>query len=632
MFILALFAASAPHHDADPNSPSHDIRGGLQRTTSIAVGDKFLSVKNILDRVDILGYGPTHPRVAVVVVGDNRDNLISTLESVFQHTDLNRVFVVCVVVDGMAEDPILERELRKIDTGSIPHWHGKRPDIHGPGQKGNEREDEDDPHGQKVHVMFNKHKLGLGESRRDAVEFVSLLRKKHEESGLKSPEEDLILLLLQSGAQLTSTKWISSVTDALIVPPPIIAEHEYTVALKMANAVSFNLEGKGKRTSFDTTFTPVVSTPTAEEINESSGASYPTPAFNGAAIAMRLETYVNLPSQGVSLVDAWPANLDLALNLWLCGDGIDMLKDLDITSFQQTPPAPLAPELAARFAATWMDDITARKFFNAYTKVYTDLTYYDWEKLTSEARESPWFTRDLAKRCRSFTWFAENVNPQFKDLLVQSEQVPEKEPEVKKPEVGGTVARKADTEEEFVIPNRPDDKKKPSKPLCKECLEIVQKAKPIDLTYEDVSGGHKEHPHLGATDEAGKIGYIHDETALRENPPKFDMPEESLRAACLKRDNNYKMLNEKVFVDLNATAEIEKSGKPRDKIFCLVYTIESGHPKIPLIRETWAYVPEWKTLFHLVRCHSQSLFALFLGPSVMASWWHPIRRMCRWEP
>ena len=74
MFILALFAASAPHHDADPNSPSHDIRGGLQRTTSIAVGDKFLSVKNILDRVDILGYGPTHPRVAVVVVGDNRDN------------------------------------------------------------------------------------------------------------------------------------------------------------------------------------------------------------------------------------------------------------------------------------------------------------------------------------------------------------------------------------------------------------------------------------------------------------------------------------------------------------------------------------------------------------------------------
>jgi hypothetical protein len=29
------------------------------------------------------------------------------------------------------------------------------------------------------------------------------------------------------------------------------------------------------------------------------------------------------------------------------------------------------------------------------------------------------------------------------------------------------------------------------------------------------------------------------------------------------------------------------SGVKRDKLFCFVYTTESGHPKIPNIRETW---------------------------------------------
>jgi hypothetical protein len=589
----------------------------------LAVGDKFLNVKNILDRVDVMGYSPTHPRIAVVIVGDgeqpdhDRDRLKATVESVFRHTDLNRVFVVVVVVDGADKDSDLVKDLAMIDSGSIPHWHGMRPDLHNEkkGSKQKEEEeggDRDDPHGRKVHVMFNPTKLGLVESRDDAVNFINLLKKHHEESGLKSPEEDLILVLMESGAQLVGTKWLPAVTDALIVPPPIIAENEYTVALKVANAVSFNLEGPGKRTSFDTTFTPVVSSPTAEEINESNGVSYPAPAFNGAAMALRLETYTNLPSLDLTLTDAWPANLDLALNLWLCGDGIDMLKDVDVilTSRQAHPPAPLPPPVAARFASAWMDEITVKKFFHSYTKVYNkDLTYYDWEKLVSEARESESFPRDLAQRCRSFQWLAERVNPEFADLLTAPEDVPQPVVVAKEKEVVGAALKQAvaaaaaaadnednpkgggDGVEDGAIPARPYDKKKPSKPLCKECLEIIQRAEPIDITYLDVSGGHKEHPHLGATDVDGTtFGYVHDETALRKNPPPFHFEGDALRQACLTRDNNYKMLTEKVFVDLNATVEVEKSGRPRDKIFCLVYTIDSGHPKIPTIRETWGYV------------------------------------------
>jgi glycoprotein-N-acetylgalactosamine 3-beta-galactosyltransferase len=151
-------------------------------------------------------------------------------------------------------------------------------------------------------------------------------------------------------------------------------------------------------------------------------------------------------------------------------------------------------------------------------------------------------------------------------------------PEVKEDNTGN-----GDTESEKLPERR--DQRLPSKPLPEARLEIVSKAKPVDLAYVDVSGGHKEHPHLGALDENGNSGYIHDEAALRKNPPPFEFA--NLDTACKRHDNNYKMLTEKVFVDMDAHEAAEKSGQKRDKIFCLVYTIDSGHPKIPSIRETW---------------------------------------------
>jgi hypothetical protein len=619
--ILALFASSSPTVNVDPNGP---------QSTAVAphsVAGLVSNVRNVLDRVDIMGYGPTHPRIAVVIVGNfgnakdvgsDKDNLVSTLESVFSHTDMNRIFVVCVVVDGHAEDPDLVKDLEKIDTGAIPHWHGLRPDLHAPGQKDTDGSDEDDPHGRKVHVLFNKHKRGLTESRADAVQFISILNKYHEDAGLKSKQEDLILLLLQSGAQLTSRRWLAPVTEALIVPPPIMGKEDTTVSMKLANAISFNIEGPGKRTSFDTTFTPVISDPSAADINLSSGDSYPTPALNGAAVAMRLDTYVNLPLQDHAMKDAWAANLDLSLNLWLCADGIDMLKDLTVTSFEPRPVFPLTPVHAGRFAAAWMDDVTSKKFFNAYTKTYPDITYLEWETYMAEARGSPTFTKDLAQKCRSFQWYAQEINSDLSDLLLQSEDVLAKEkeeekvevvevakPKEKEPEKTEVQVDRRETEKEepkmpppevkedtkgsddVSIPEREGDKRKPLKPLCDECLKIIQMAKPVDITFVDMSGGHKDHPHKGALDENGNPGYIHDETALHKNPPPFNFGGDDLRRECDKRDNNYKMLNEKVFVDLKADEEAQKSGTKRDTIFCLAYTIDSAHPKIPLIRETW---------------------------------------------
>jgi hypothetical protein len=132
-------------------------------------------------------------------------------------------------------------------------------------------------------------------------------------------------------------------------------------------------------------------------------------------------------------------------------------------------------------------------------------------------------------------------------------------------------------------------RRKPQRPLCAECLEIVLKATPVNITYVDVTGGHAEHPHLGALDEHGAPGYVHDETALRKNPPLLQLSDTMLRSHCQKRDGNYRMLTEKVFVDLDQSKKklTLARQRQRDSIFCLVYTIDTFHAKIPAIRETW---------------------------------------------
>jgi hypothetical protein len=195
--LLLLFYYTTSTGPSNNNNDTSDLSPTKSRR--VATTDIAWKFRDILDRVDILGYGPTHPRVAVVIVGDNKDNLKLSVESVFTNTDTNRIFLVVVVADGIPYDPALTESLKQFDSGTAPHWHEKKPNIHihEPGQN-------DESHGHKVHVIFNSNgKLGLAESRKDAIEFIKILEKKHLESGFKSESEDLILLLFQSGAQLT---------------------------------------------------------------------------------------------------------------------------------------------------------------------------------------------------------------------------------------------------------------------------------------------------------------------------------------------------------------------------------------------------------------------------------------------
>jgi hypothetical protein len=131
MVVIALFAASAPgQHDSSSSQsavsdPAAALSGGaaaFEESSSIAAGTTNMSggfnLRNVLDRVDIMGYGPTHPRVAFVVVGQDRNALIQSIESIFSNTDMKRIFIIVAVLDGHVEDPKLVKKLHKIENGS----------------------------------------------------------------------------------------------------------------------------------------------------------------------------------------------------------------------------------------------------------------------------------------------------------------------------------------------------------------------------------------------------------------------------------------------------------------------------------------------------------------------------------
>jgi hypothetical protein len=80
IFVLTLFAASAPQLRANP-------RALIDKNSKINQELRF-EFRKALDRVDVMGYGPTHPRVAVVIVGDESKKIISSVESLFRYVSV----------------------------------------------------------------------------------------------------------------------------------------------------------------------------------------------------------------------------------------------------------------------------------------------------------------------------------------------------------------------------------------------------------------------------------------------------------------------------------------------------------------------------------------------------------------
>jgi len=542
------------------------------KSVIVAKQQKFRSrvraeVNSLLSKWENIGYGPLRPRVAVIVVGDEVESVVESVKSVYQYTDRNRIICVIVIMDGMEQNEEIVTRLASIDEGMTEHSHG------GGISHFHRLLDKAHGHGKKLEVFFNRERLGIAECRSDGAEYVRILSKKYEDNGMKKAEEEIMLVMLRPDAVLTSFEWVNAITAALIVPDK-----------KIANAVSFavdygefdrsTLSEPGLAAAFDISFNPYWTRMTSD--NTDASMSFASPMLSGGATAMRLNTFLNLPSLDKGLTTYIAADIELSLNLWLCADGIDVVSYARVS----VDPSKLNPQyalvtdkLAARLAAAWMPTELIEAVQHARSR---EVTVETWDKLIRKARNSGGFLSDLQKKCRPFSWYIKNINPDLRTSLPKRSKnniiklktnVHEEASQVQKPvQVQNPLAKPVSA------------RKDQGRILTPAKLEILSHAEPISLIYEQLSVGEK-HPHMGARDASGKLGYIHDATALRKNAPSF----EHNSMYCDNNDGNYKMLTQKVVIDFDAVKNIEKPVK----IFCVVYTIQPSHDRIPPILQTW---------------------------------------------
>ena len=141
----------------------------------------------------------------------------------------------------------------------------------------------------------------------------------------------------------------------------------------------------------------------------------------------------------------------------------------------------------------------------------------------------------------------------------------------------------------------------PTNPLCELCRQVVQRPKPLNVSYVPAivtASMQRTALHLGATFPNGTtLGYVHDETALRRQPPPFNYSGVRLTQACTLRDDTFAMIQGKIRVVSEADLEQQRKelrarGVPlqrtrRETLFCMVYSTDVGHSKLQRIRETW---------------------------------------------
>lgn len=504
-------------------------------------------------------YGPERPRAVAVICGDDAMEAEASVRSLFARTEHHGVLDVAVVLNGVEEsDEVRETVERARHDGATEEDEGELAEI---------------KYYRKVWVLFRKEMVDVNECRSLGVESVRRKVNEFEQLGLKTKEEDPILLFLTSGTELTRDGWLDAVSTALVVPEfstrrPVDAVSLLSVADVSSPTVP----------AFDAGLNPVR---VPVNTNDADRDSFPVPLLHGAAFAMRFSRWGSILVRD-SLSSELAADVELSLNLWLCGDGVRALRDVRV-SVLPSPDQEMSDLTAARIAAVWMDDVRIDALYDARQKAGTSLKVM--EKHVQEVKSSPSFPRAkvAATSCKNFDWYVENVNKALKGTGDDGRNTNKK----KTGFVLKTKTRIADASELKKDPPAPPKKQPPPKKkdlhgrvLSPDKLQILSTAKPVDLTYVPITD-RTSHPHMGAADEHGEPGYVHDATALRNNPPLFVDPD--LKRHCTNREGNYLMLTERVVVHKE-----DPNREHKVKLFCTVFAVEKVHQtKIPTIRNTW---------------------------------------------
>ena len=127
-----------------------------------------------------------------------------------------------------------------------------------------------------------------------------------------------------SSSRVKGTVASRKITEELSTPANAVSfVVDYSLADDEGN-VELRESDLGEVFSFDDSLEYLRSSATGQQMALSNGESYQTPVTQ-AATALRLDTYNNFPSHDEHLSNHFSADLELSFNLWLCGDGIDIL-------------------------------------------------------------------------------------------------------------------------------------------------------------------------------------------------------------------------------------------------------------------------------------------------------------------
>merc|ERR1711862_443723 len=106
-------------------------------------------------------------------------------------------------------------------------------------------------------------------------------------------------------------------------------------------------------------------------------------------------------------------------------------------------------DMAARLVASWMPDDFVSAVYKARS-ANNPISPQLWNKLLDLAEKSGDFPHDLQRKCRPFSWYAHNINPDLKP--------PKTAPET---EVNNVIKLKTSSKEKRKMVEKPKKKVKP---------------------------------------------------------------------------------------------------------------------------------------------------------------------------
>ncbi len=132
-----------------------------------------------------------------------------------------------------------------------------------------------------------------------------------------------------------------------------------------------------------------------------------------------------------------------------------------------------------RIAMAWMDGIHQEQVFKASSNKKSLL------EAAKKAKDSETLPEKLANKCRTFKWYATEVNH---DLLVTINE-------------NSNSLQDVDVRSHDSTDKTPASKDVVNSLLTKEQLDIIKSAKIQSIAYEDYSNGNRDHLHTEAIDK-----------------------------------------------------------------------------------------------------------------------------------